>query len=71
MLPGRTPQGALGPLLYTLEFQLQFPHFAQVLHFLKVELLVDLHFLAAKVGDLGDGHDQYDHGEHRKRNEKW
>ena len=54
----------LGSLLYTLEFQIQFLHFALVLHLLHVQPLVNFHFQRANLIDTGDGHNQHDHDEH-------
>ena len=60
----------LGPLFYTLELQIQFLHFALVLHLLQVYLLVNFHFLRANLIDVGDDHNQHDHDEHQQRNKK-
>ena len=54
----------LAPLLYTLEFQLQFLHFALVLHLLCVQPLVDFHFQRANLIDTRNGHNQHNHDEH-------
>lgn len=60
----------LALLLYTFEFQIEFPHFALVLGLLCVERMVNLHFHITNPGDMGDGHHQHDDGEDAQRDEK-
>ena len=54
----------LGPLLYTLKFQIQFPDFVLVLHLLHVQPLVNVHFQRANLIETGNGHNQHNHDEH-------
>jgi len=60
----------LGPFLYTLEFQNQFLHFSLVFYLLQMQILVSFYFQRANFIKMGDGHNQHDHDEHRKRNKK-
>ena len=64
------PPATLAPLLYTLEFQIKFLHFALVLHPLHMQPLVDLRFQALNFGDVDEGHKQDNHSEHAQRSEK-
>jgi hypothetical protein len=64
-------RAALRPLLYTLKFHLQFPHFELVFHFFQMQLLVDLNFLTPEAGHIRNGHNQYNHGKNPKRNYEW
>ena len=65
------PCARLAPLLYTLEFHIQFLHFALMLHLLRVQLLADLCFQTLNPGNIDESHDQHDHAEHTQRNEQW
>ena len=62
------PRARLAPLLYTLEFQIKFLHFALVLHLLRVQLLVNLYLQTTNAGEMGEGHNQHNDGEHGQRN---
>jgi len=61
------PRARLAPLLYTLEFQIEFLHFALVLHLPRVQPLVDLCFQTLNFGDIDEGHNQHDHTERTQR----